>query len=169
MMRCLQRLLSGCFATLILLFLLTLTISILLCVSLLGDSSANAQQETSLGAPVTIIPAITQNILTLVSLLIGTSSFLLGLRIQSAGKRTTTDLTSSKPSMLESATKNKYFELLILALVIPALINIIYGIVLVGSHIFPGEPSYLLLLFTLFVPAVAELFLVRKLHIGTLK
>lgn len=148
--------LSSCFSTSLLLFF-----SALLSPLLLGDGSANAQQETSLGAPVTIIPAITQNILTLVSLLVGTSSFLLGLRIQSAGKGTTTTL--------ESATRNKYFELLILALVIPALINIIYGIVLIGTHIFPGEPSYLLLLFTLFVPAVAELFLVRKLHIGTLK
>ena len=86
-------------------------------------------------------------------------------------KRTTTDATSSSltPSILQSSIRNKYFELLILALVIPALINIIYGIVLVGSHIFPGEPSYLLLLFTLFVPAVTELFLVRELHVGTFK
>jgi hypothetical protein len=166
MMQRLCRLLSSCFVTLLLLLSIS-TISTILFLSLIDNNTTSAQQETTLGAPVTIIPAITQNILTLVSLLIGTSSFLLGLRIQSAGKRTTTELTS--PSTLTSSIRNKYFELLILALVIPALINIIYGIVLVGSHLFPGESSYLLLLFTLFVPAVAELFLVRKLHIGTLK
>lgn len=148
------------------LFLLVSTISTLLFSSSLDNNTTNVQQETSLGAPVTIIPAITQNILTLVSLLIGTSSFLLGLRIQSAGKKTTTESTSSTQ---QSSQRIKYFELLILALVIPALINIIYGIVLVGSHLFPGESSYLLLLFTLFVPAVAELLLVRKLHRDILK
>ena len=116
------------------------------------------------------MPAITQNILTLVSLLIGTSSFLLGLRIQSTGKTTSAESGSSlTPLTLQSSLRNKYFELLILALVIPAMVNIIYGIVLVGSHLFPGELTYELLLFTLFVPAVAELFLVRKLHVGALK
>lgn len=163
-----MKIMISCFVVLVLLVLLISTLSLLL----LDNNSASAQQETSMGAPVTIIPAITQNILTLVSLLIGTSSFLLGLRIQSAGKTTSMEPASPSsliPSTLQSSLRNKYFELLILALVIPALVNIIYGIFLVGSHLFPGESSYLLLLFTLFVPTIAELFLVRKLHIGTLK
>ena len=42
------------------------------------------QQQTSI--PVTLIPSITQNILTIVSFLIGTSSFILGLRIQNLSR-----------------------------------------------------------------------------------
>jgi hypothetical protein len=53
---------------------------------------------------------------------------------------------------------------LILALVIPAVIIIIYGILLVGSHLYPGDAPYLLLLFALFIPAGTVLFLVRKLR-----
>ena len=41
------------------------------------------QQDST---PVTPIPAITQNILTIASRLIGTSSFVLGLRIQNLAK-----------------------------------------------------------------------------------
>jgi hypothetical protein len=40
------------------------------------------QQLTSQGSPIAIIPGLTQNVLTMVSFLIGTSSFILGLRIQ---------------------------------------------------------------------------------------
>jgi hypothetical protein len=58
---------------------------------------------------------------------------------------------------------NKYFELLILALVIPSVIINIYGILLVGSHLDPEDTPYLLLLFALFIPIGAVLFLVRKL------
>jgi hypothetical protein len=41
-------------------------------------------QSTRLGAPLAIVPGITGNVLTVVSFLIGTSSFV-GLRIQNAG------------------------------------------------------------------------------------
>ena len=59
---------------------------------------------------------------------------------------------------------NRYFELLILALVIPSVAIIIYGILLVGNVLDPGDVAYLLLLFALFIPAGAVLFLVKKLH-----
>jgi hypothetical protein len=52
---------------------------------------------------------------------------------------------------------------LVLGLAIPALIIIIYGIVLIGSHVYYGNVSYLILLFTLFVPAGVVLFLDKKL------
>jgi hypothetical protein len=39
-------------------------------------------QQTSQGSPIVLIPALTQNILTIVSFLIGTSSFILGLKMQ---------------------------------------------------------------------------------------
>ena len=52
-------------------------------------------------------------ILTVVSFLIGPSSFILGLRIQSAAKTITTGTISSSSTMM-----HMYFELLILALVI---------------------------------------------------
>ena len=42
------------------------------------------QSQTRTGAPLAIVPGLTGNILTAVSFLIGTSSFILGLRIQSA-------------------------------------------------------------------------------------
>ena len=64
---------------------------------------------------------------------------------------------------------NKYFELLILALVIPSVIINIYGILLVGSHLYPEDAPYLLLLFALFIPVGAVLFLVRKLGLVSLK
>jgi hypothetical protein len=127
------------------------------------------QQLTSQGSPIALIPGLTQNVLTIVSFLIGTSSFILGLRIQNAA-RTTTESTSSSSSAtttkptIPSSIINKYFEILILALVIPAVIIIIYGILLVGSHLYPGDAPYLLLLFALFIPAGTVLFLVRKLR-----
>jgi len=64
---------------------------------------------------------------------------------------------------------NKYFELLILALVIPSIVVIIYGILLIGSHLYAEDAPYLLLLYVLFIPAGAVLVLVRKLHIVSLK
>jgi hypothetical protein len=69
---------------------------------------------------------------------------------------------------------------LILVSLIPAIIIIIYGIVLVGMYIYgtintpsgtsaymKGNVSYLLLLFICFIPAGGVLFLIKKLHIGT--
>jgi len=126
------------------------------------------QQLTNQGTPIAIIPGLTQNVLTIVSFLIGTSSFILGLRIQNAA-RTTTESSSSPTPSLPSSIMNKYFELLILALVIPSVIINIYGILLVGSHLYPGDTPYLLLLFALFIPAGAVLFLVRKLRLASLK
>jgi hypothetical protein len=158
------------------LFLLTFTI-ILLSVSFMcmdintvrAQQQQQTQQQTSLGAPVAIIPGLTQNVLTIVSFLIGTSSFILGLRMQNAARTTPESTSSSSTPMLPSSIMNKYFELLILALVIPSVIINIYGILLVGSHLYPGDAPYLLLLFALFIPAGAVLFLVRKLRLVFLK
>ena len=127
------------------------------------------QQQTSQGSPLPLIPGITGNILAVVSFLIGTSSFILGLRIQSAARTTTTttastSASSQSPSTLPSSVMNKYFELLILALITPSVVINIYGILLVGSHLFPEDYPYLLLLFALFVPVGAVLFLVGKLR-----
>jgi hypothetical protein len=154
-------------------FLLTCTVMLLsqsfMC---LANNTVRAQQQqeqvTSQGTPITIIPGLTQNVLTIVSFLIGTSSFILGLRIQNAA-RATTESTSSPTPTLPSSIMNKYFELLILALVIPSIIINIYGILLVGSHLYPGDAPYLLLLFALFIPAGAVLLLVRKLRLASLK
>ena len=41
-----------------------------------------SQSQTTQGLPIVFIPAVTGNILAVVSFLIGTSSFILGLRIQ---------------------------------------------------------------------------------------
>jgi hypothetical protein len=122
-----------------------------------SDTSVFAQEATSQdsGPPVTLIHALTQNTLTIVSLLIGTSSFILGLRIQNL---TRSSLNTSPTSIL----MNKYFELLILALVIPSVIIIVFGIIIVGRQLDPGDSAYLLLLFALFIPAGAVLFLVKK-------
>jgi len=57
---------------------------------------------------------------------------------------------------------NKYFDMLILALVIPAIILIIFGIMILGNQMDPGDLAYLLLLFVLFIPAGAVLFLVSR-------
>jgi hypothetical protein len=125
------------------------------------------QNQTSLGAPIIVVPTITQNHLTLVSFLLGTSSFILGLRIQSAGR--TSQSSSPTSSLLPSSIIDKYFQLLILVLVIPAIIIIIYGIVIIGTHIYYGNVSYLILLFTLFAPAGVVLFLDKKLVASRVK
>jgi hypothetical protein len=134
------------------------------------DQYQQQQQQQPLtrqGSPVAIIPGLTQNVLTVVSFLIGTSSFVLGFRIQNAARTTTTESTSpsttTKPA-IPSSIINKYFEILILALVIPSVIIIIYGILLIGSHLYPEDAPYLLLLFALFIPAGTVLFLVTKLR-----
>ena len=108
--------------------------------------------------PIVLIPAITQNILTIVSFLIGTSSFVLGLRIQHISRS-----ASSSPPLWK--IMNKYFDMLILALVIPAIVLIIFGIMILGNQMDPGDLAYLLLLFVLFIPAGAVLFLVSRLRI----
>ncbi|MGA8911512.1 MAG: hypothetical protein WB443_01500, partial [Nitrososphaeraceae archaeon] len=111
------------------------------------------QQLTSQGSPIAIIPGLTQNVLTIVSFLIGTSSFILGLRLQNAARTTTESRSSSsQPPTLPTSITNKYFESLILALVIPSVIINIYGILLVGSHLDPENAPYLVLLFALFIP-----------------
>jgi hypothetical protein len=109
-------------------------------------------QSIRLGAPIAIVPGVTGNVLTVVSFLIGTSSFIMGLRIQNAAKSTTTS----------SLSITKYFE--ILALVIPAIIINIFGILLVGSHLYPADSPYLVLVYALFIPAGAILLLVIRLH-----
>jgi hypothetical protein len=121
---------------------------------------AEGQQQQYTNTPITLIPGLTQNVLTIVSLLIGTSSFILGLRIQNLARSTSSSSSSS-------IIMNKYFDLLILALVIPSVIIIIFGIILVGSNLDPGDFAYLLLLFALFIPAGVVLFLVKKLNISS--
>jgi len=159
----------------LLLFLLTSTIMLLsLSFMCIDNNTVRAQQQqqqlTSQGSPITIIPGLTQNVLTIVSFLIGTSSFILGLRIQNAARTTTESRSSpSQPPTLPTSIMNKYFELLILALVIPSVIINIYGILLIGSHLGPEDTPYLLLLFALFIPGGAVLFLVRKLGVVSLK
>jgi nitrogen fixation/metabolism regulation signal transduction histidine kinase len=118
---------------------------------------AEGQQQQYTNTPITLIPGLTQNVLTIVSLLIGTSSFILGLRIQNLARSTSSSSSSS-------IIMNKYFDLLILALAIPSIIIIIFGIILVGNKLDPGDFAYLLLLFALFIPAGVVLFLVKKLH-----
>jgi len=125
------------------------------------------QPQPAQGLPIVLVPAIIGNILAVVSFLIGTSSFILGLRIQSAARTTTTTgSTSSSSATLPSSVMHKYFELLILALVIPSIGINAYGILLVGSHLYLPDAPYLSLLFALFIPAGAILFLVKKLHIA---
>jgi hypothetical protein len=89
------------------------------------------------------------------------------LRIQSASK-TITDIDDGaqirRPIPSPSTTITKYYELLILALVFPAIVINIYGILAVASHLYLEDAPYLLLLFVLFIPIVAILFLVKKLH-----
>lgn len=97
-----------------------------------------------------LVTGITQNLLTVVSFLVGTTSFVLGLTIQNASRLT--------------ATMNSYFRTMILALLIPAIIIITYGIIITASTLDPGDEHYLMLLFALYVPSGAILFLLRKLH-----
>jgi hypothetical protein len=51
---------------------------------------------------------------------------------------------------------DKYFEILILTLIIPAVITNIFGILLVGSHLYPEDAPYLPYLFVLFIPALEQ-------------
>ena len=129
-------------------------------------------EYTRTGAPLTIVPGLTSNVLTAVSFLIRTSSFILGLRIQSISKTTTTSRSDgvqieppgSSQSPSPMATITKYYEILILALVFPAVVINIYGILAVASHLYLEDNPYLVLLFVLFIPISAILFLVKKLH-----
>jgi hypothetical protein len=168
------RSLPGHFITL-LLFLLPFILLSLSSIYIDDSNAVTEQQQTSQGEAVVIVPGIMDNLLTLISFLFLACFFILGLRIQRA-ERTTTGSTSSPTSSLI----DKYFLLLILVSLIPAIIIIIYGIVLIGMYIYgtintpsgksaymQGNVSYLLLLFIWFVPAGAVLFLVKKLHLGT--
>jgi hypothetical protein len=123
------------------------------------------QQQTRQGAPLAIVPGLTGNILATVSFLIGTSSFILGLRIQSASRSTSPSSTPTTQSALSSSIINKYFDFLIFALAIPSIVINVYGILLIGSHLYPEDTPYLLLLFVLFIPMSVILFLVKKLHV----
>ena len=101
-------------------------------------------EHTRTGAPLTIVPGLTSNILIGVSFLIGTSSFILGLRIQSASKTITpidNGVQTGGPtlSLSPSTTITKYYELLILALVFPAIVINIYGILAVASNLYFGR------------------------------
>jgi hypothetical protein len=113
---------------------------------------AQEQMMMTTNIDYSIITSLTDNLLTVVSFLIGTSSFVLGLRLQNLSK-------SGANSII-----NKYFSILILALIVPSVIIIAYGIFVIGSSIEPGDMDYLLLLFSLFVPAGVILFLVGKLR-----
>ena len=125
-----------------------------------------SQSQTRIGAPLAIIPGLTGNVLTAVSFLIGTSSFILGLRIQSASKAAAVVDRGAPSSQLKPSSSmiTKYYELLIIALVVPSIVINIYGILLVSNHLYLEDTPYLLLLFVLFIPIGAILFLVKKLH-----
>jgi small-conductance mechanosensitive channel len=97
-----------------------------------------------------LVTGITQNLLTVVSFLVGTTAFILGLTIQTASRLT--------------ATMNSYFKTMILALLIPAIVIITYGVIVTASTLDPRDEHYLLLLFSLYVPSGAILFILRKLH-----
>lgn len=135
---------------------------------LIRAQQAEQQMEyTRTGAPLNIVPGLTSNILTGVSFLIGTSSFILGLRIQSAQKllkRIEEGNQNEDSKVSQSLTITKYYELLILTIVLPAIVINIYGILAVASHLYLEDAPYLLLLFVLFIPIGAILFLVKKLH-----
>jgi hypothetical protein len=123
---------------------------ILMTAILTSYQNAFAVATNSVSNATSIATSVTQNLLTVVALLLGTSSFILGLSIQNSSRLT--------------STMNKYFRVLILAMVLPSVVIIIYGIVLVGSTLDAGDVHYLLLLFSLFVPAGAILFLLSRLH-----
>jgi hypothetical protein len=101
----------------------------------LFNSVVFAQEQMTTNINYSIIASVTDNLLTVVSFLIGTSSFVLGLRIQ--------DLSKPAPN----SVINKYFTILILALIVPSVIITAYGIFVIGSGIEPGDIDYLLLLF----------------------
>jgi hypothetical protein len=155
------------------LFFSLLTFTLLLTyfslLSLNNEYFAKAQQQTQsqtrIGAPLAIVPGLTGNILTVVSFLVGTSSFILGLRIQSASKTAAVaDQGAPTNRLTSSSVITKYYELLIVALVAPSIVINIYGILLISSHLYVEDTPYLLLLFVLFIPIGAILFLVKKLH-----
>ena len=104
---------------------------------------------TSQSTNTTLITSITQNLLTVVAFLLGTSSFILGLNIQNVSRLTN--------------VMNNYLKILILALVFPAIFINIYGIALIGITIEQGDIHYLIILFSLFVPSGAILFLLSKI------
>ena len=177
-MEIIERSLPGHFITL-LLFLLTFIVLSLSSICIDDSNAVTEQQQTSRGEPVVIVPGVMDNLLTLITFLFLACFFILGLRIQRA-ERTTTGSTSQSSSQTSLSLIDKYFLLLILVSLIPALIAIIYGIVLIGMYVsgtintpsgkhayMEGNFSYLLPLFICFVPAGAVLFLVKKLHIGT--
>jgi hypothetical protein len=116
----------------------------------LDEQRDQLDQDSSKPALVT---GITQNLLTVVSFLVGTTSFVLGLTIQNASKMT--------------ATMHSYFRTMILALLVPAIVIITYGVIVTAYTLDPGDEHYLLLLFALYVPSGAILFLLRKLHSTT--
>ncbi|HYA82593.1 MAG TPA: hypothetical protein VEH06_03965, partial [Candidatus Bathyarchaeia archaeon] len=135
--------------------------------------------NTAQSSPTVIVPHLMQNLLKVISFFFVACFFVLGFRIQRA-ERTTTGSMSQSSSPTSTSVIDKYFLLLILSSLIPAIIVIIYGIVLIhmyvsgtintpsGKHAYmEGNYSYLLPLFLCFVPAGAVLFLVKKLHIGT--
>ncbi|MGN6629219.1 MAG: hypothetical protein ACTHKJ_05000 [Candidatus Nitrosocosmicus sp.] len=132
----------------------------------IAQQQQTSQQLTSQGIPIAVIPGLTGNILATVSFLIGTSAFLLGLRVQNASRTVipSSSSTTSK-SALPISIINKYFDLLILGLVLPSIVVDVYGILTVGSHLYPEDSPYLLLLFVLFIPIGIILFLVKKLHV----
>src|SRR5215467_15785173 len=178
-MEIIARSLPGHFIML-LLFLLTFTLLSLSSICIDDSNAVTEQQQTSRGEPVVIVPGLMDNLLKVISFFFVTCFFVLGLRIQSA-ERTRTGSTSQSSSPTSSSSLiDKYFLLLILVSLIPAIIVIIYGIVLIGMYLYgtintpsgtsaymQGNVSYLLLLFVFFIPIGAVLFLVKKLHIGT--
>jgi signal peptidase I len=135
--------------------------------------------NTAQSSPAVIVPHLMQNLLKAISFFFVACFFVLGFRIQRA-ERITTGSASQSSSPTSPSVIDKYFLLLILSSLIPALIVTIYGIVLIhmyvsgtintpsGEHAYMERNySYLLPLFICFVPAGAVLFLVKKLHIGT--
>jgi hypothetical protein len=59
---------------------------------------------------------------------------------------------------------NRYFRTMILALLIPSIVIISYGVVIVAYSVDSGDEHYLLLLFTLYVPSGAILFLLTRIY-----
>jgi hypothetical protein len=89
------------------------------------------------------------------------------LRIQSASKTITSidnRAQTGRTTLSPSTIITRYYELLILALVFPAIVISIYGILAVASHLYSEDAPYLILLFILFIPIRAILFLVKRLH-----
>jgi hypothetical protein len=151
--------------------LITLSLALLLLLVGIDNNALEAQvqnqtlQLTRQGFPISIIPSLSGNVLGMVSFLLGTSSFVLGQRIYSARSASTSSTPPSSPTPTLAATLlDKYFEILILALVVPALVINIYGILLVATHLYVEDAPYFLLLCAPFIPAGAILFLLGKLR-----